>query len=705
MEEPSVLDYLLEKITFWKEGTIEIPQPEKAPPPPEGEAKEGEGKPSPLSRHWLVPLPIFLALTAQFLLEPPRRLQWVGLALYLIAGILLSLLIWKKRWQLPEAPPSGGGNSDVGGRVRTIPLLAGSIFSAAAFILFGGNRFNTLNVSLWLLGMGFISWSFWRGEGWWDGLKGQWHEMRHTGVRITPWAALLLAAFGVAAFFRFDLLRQVPPEMFSDHAEKLLDVADVLHGQLRIFFPRNTGREAFQMYLTAAMSKIFGTGLSFLSLKLGTTLAGFFTLPYIYLLGKEYAHRRVGLFAVLLAGIAYWPNVISRVALRFTLYPFFAAPVVYYFFRGMRRQRRVDFIYAGIALGLGLHGYSPFRIMPLIVLALALMYYLHHRSEMGVRRTVAAVLIIGLISLIVFLPLFRYALSHYWDFSYRMRTRMTDLEHPLPGAGWKIFLTNMVQALIMFQWDNGGIWVHSIPGRPALGVVAGALFTLGLVIVLARYVRYRGWQDLAMVTLIPLFVLTSALSIAFPIENPSLNRTGGAIIPVFILAGVALDGLFVNLKNRLQGPRGRRLAVGLVVSLLLISATQNRALVFEEYYHQFHVNAWNTSEIGAVIDKFNETIGEEDHAWVVPYPHWVDTRLVGIQAERPLKDYGLRKEDIPFTEDIPGPKLYIVKPEDEAALQDLRALYPDGYQREYLSDVPGRNFIMYFVVPRGKAQQ
>ena len=38
--------------------------------------------------------------------------------------------------------------------------------------------------------------------------------------------------------------------------EKLLDVNDVLHGQFSIFFPRNTGREAFQFYLIAATVKL-----------------------------------------------------------------------------------------------------------------------------------------------------------------------------------------------------------------------------------------------------------------------------------------------------------------------------------------------------------------------------------------------------------------------------------------------------------------
>ena len=145
----------------------------------------------------------------------------------------------------------------------------------------------------------------------------------------------------LVVFFRTYQLVQTPPEMVSDQAEKLLDVWDVFHGQTSIFFPRNTGREAFQMYLTAAVIKLFGTGFSFLSLKIGTVLCGLLTLPFIYGLGKELGGRRAGLFALALAGVAYWPNVISRVGLRFTLYAFFTAPVLYYLLRGAARGAAV----------------------------------------------------------------------------------------------------------------------------------------------------------------------------------------------------------------------------------------------------------------------------------------------------------------------------------------------------------------------------
>lgn len=703
MEEPSVLDYVLEKLAFWKEGSIVIPR--GAVEPPSSEKADTEvRKITILDRSWVSTLPVVLGLTAQFFLEPPGRSPWLGLVLYMMAGGLLTLLVVRKRWHLQDVPAVK--TADIADTVSLIPLLSGLVFVLMAFFLFSGNRYTLINVSLWGTGflLLFIALWQWSEEGWRRRLEGWWRQLRGAGFQVDPWFILLVLVFATAAFFRFYQLGRVPPEMFSDHAEKLLDVADVLSGQFRIFFPRNTGREGFQMYLTAAVSRLFDTGLSFMSLKLGTTLAGFFTLPYIYLLGKEYANRRVGLFAVFLAGVAYWPNVISRVALRFTLYPFFAAPVLYYLFRGLRRGSRNDFILAGIALGLGLHGYSPFRIMPLIVVAIGLLYAVHHLKGDGARRFVTAVLVVALISLLVFLPLLRYALDNYHLFSYRMRTRLTDLEQPLPGPAWKIFLTNLVDALIMFQWDNGQVWVHSIPFRPALGIVAGALFTLGLVVVIARYMRHRSWEDLAMVLLIPLFVLTSALSIAFPNENPSLNRTGGAIIPVFIIAGMALDGLFMTIKKRLKSPWGTRFSWGVVAVLMLISAAQNKGLVFEEYYHQFHIKSWNTSEIGAVVDKFDDILGEEDHAWVVPYPHWVDTRLVGIRAGEPLRDYALFRENIPATEEVSGPKLYIVKPEDTGTLSLLRSLYPRGFEREYVSDVPGRNFIMYYVVPEGKDQ-
>ena len=55
----------------------------------------------------------------------------------------------------------------------------------------------------------------------------------------------------------------------------------------------------------------------------------------------------------------------------------------------------------------------------------------------------------------------------------------------------------------MFNWNNGGIWVHSVPDRPALDVVTGALFLIGVLLLLVRYAQKRHWLDLFLLVVDP----------------------------------------------------------------------------------------------------------------------------------------------------------------------------------------------------------
>ena len=231
-------------------------------------------------------------------------------------------------------------------------LCAAGVFIALlAFWVFGTLRFNILNLALLLLALDLVI----------QGLKvsdpEQENWLLQLRKRLSPssWSttirsSTLLALAGVAlvVFFRFYRLDQVPPEMNSDHAEKFLDVLKILAGQTSIFFPSNGGREALQFYLVAGLNKFFGFPLTFITLKLVTSLVGFLTLPFMYLLGKEIGGARVGWLAFLFAGIAYWPNVVARIGLRLPFYMFFSAALLYYLVRGIRTANRNDFILAGV---------------------------------------------------------------------------------------------------------------------------------------------------------------------------------------------------------------------------------------------------------------------------------------------------------------------------------------------------------------------
>jgi len=274
---------------------------------------------------------------------------------------------------------------------------------------------------------------------------------------------------------------------------------------------------------------------------------------------------------------------------------------------------------------------------------------------------------------------------------------MGQAERPFPGEPVEIFFTNLWDAMTMLVWNNGSIGAHSIPFRPALGMVAGALFVVGVVLLILRYLRRRNWLDIFLLTSIPLLMMPSVLSLAFPDENPSLNRTGGALVIVFLIVGMAFDGLLNSLKSSLRFPVGKYLPWAVGSILLALSAFQNYELVFNQFARQSQSSAWNTSELGSVIRDFAEASGSEDSAWVVPSPHWVDTRLVGIRAGFPNRDYALRREDIIETVDDPRTKLYLSKPEDTETLHLLKKTYPEGTLRFYVSKVEGRDFYVYSV--------
>ncbi len=646
---------------------------------------------------WRSLLALAMALVAQLSLLPRPNRTWIpGVILYILAFVCLVWASWKKEWVPADLPEAEDRPEDY--RARSRWLYISLPLALVAFLILGGNRFTSFNVTLWILAIIFTLLAFWQGElpfkGWWRGLKTHLHLPWK--FSISAWSLLVLAAVVLVVFFRTYRITQVPPEMVSDHAEKLLDVWDVLHGQTSIFFPRNTGREAIQMYLTAGIIQLFHTGYTFLSLKMGTILTGLLTLPYLYLLGKELGSRRVGFFAMLFAGIGYWPNVISRVGLRFPLYPLFVAPVLYYLIRGLRTSNRNDFILSGLALGIGLHGYTPIRILPIVILVAVGLYLLHPQARGKRLKVVSGLLVLVLVSLMVFLPLLRFAIEYPTLFDFRAFSRLGTTERPLPGSAILIFLQNLWNASTMYFWSDGKIWVHSVTDNPALDFVSAALYFLGVALLLIRYIRRRTWQDLFLLLSVPLLMLPSILSLAFPDENPALNRAAGAMVPVFLIVAIALDGLMSAVEQRNPSKAGSSLAWGLSVILIFISALGNYDLVFNQYQRAYELSSWNTSEMGKLIHDFGDMYGGTSNAYVVPYPYWVDTRLVGMIAGDPTRDFAIPPDQISETLNFPQPKMFLVNPEDQADLSLLRQLFPQGTVSNYESRV-GKNFYIYMV--------
>jgi len=688
--QDSVWDYFVGKLKFWTHNQVKI----------EKITEQGitEGK---LPFSWLTLAALSFALIAQLTFEPsPGRTPLPGILLYASAGGCLIAAILRKEWHFPRLKPDQVVPMNTTFRLDF--FLIGLLLAILTFVLFGSGTFGLLNTSLWILSILFIFLSFWeKGEPERSPLKDFLGRFKPEGwhICISRWTIIILAVIAVILFFNFHRLESVPPEMVSDQAEKLLDINDILNGSRNVYFPRNTGREPIHFYLTAVHMAIFNLEVSFLNLKVVAVFANLLTLFFIYLLGKEIGNKWVGLSAVLFAGMAYWPLLFTRLALRIPYYPLFVAPVMYFLIRGLRRQNVMDILLTGLFLGLGLYGYTPFRIVPIFVVLATIIYLVHRPVQNKRLQAIFSLALITLVSLVVFVPLLRFWLANPDLFAYRAFSRLTGMEAGFQKAPIMIFLENFWKASAMFFWDNGIIWAHSIPGRPALEVVSGALYFLGITGLLVRYIRKRQWIDMFLLVSIPMMMLPSILSLAYPSENPSLNRTAGAVVPVFVVIGLSFETLIRTFRERLSGAYAKIAPVALLGILVLWSSLNNYDLVFNQYYEIYRASSWNTSEIGEVARLFIDSIGSPDTTYLVGYPHWVDSRLVAINAGQAGRDFAIFPDQIPATQDDLRPKMFFVNMFDADNIDLLEETYPQGVIWRHDSEVENKDFMIFFVPP------
>ncbi len=588
--------------------------------------------------------------------------------------------------------------------VKPIWLLASFIAAAVAFSKLGGNKFTKTGLIFWIVSILAFIFSSARFSK--PNLKSF-----ETGIRLRKETWILLSILSVGAFFRFYHLSLIPPEMTSDHAEKLLDVWDVLHGKYSIYFTRNTGREPFQFYWTALLIRLIPLSPSHLALKLGTSMVSWLTLIYTYLLAKELFDEETGLMATGALAVSRWHIAISRIGLRFPLTAFFLAPMLYHLSKALHTNHRNQWILAGFWLGAGLHGYTAFRIVPLLFFllifcdaALEIARFVltkRHNSTVG-RPTemtpgfwVNASIATATASL-VFLPLLRFWHDDPGMFWYRSGSRV--IAHQPATKLMHIFLNNVKNALLMFNYRGDVVWANTVPGSPVLGYVTGGLFVLGFSYILwTALARLEKPSIFVLVTFL-IMLLPSILSLAFPNENPSVVRTGGAVIPVAIIIAIPAVYLHRALKGLVPEPWGRPTAYATLLALWLLAISGSYHWYFDTYYQEYRLNSWNNTELAEVLGGFAKSVSDMEHVYIKAFPYWVDTRIVGIDMgdvkwNNVLMD--IHEADSQVKD--PTPKMYLLYPKDEKSLQYLQKLYPQGHKRIFHSKIPGKDFIVFWV--------
>lgn len=636
---------------------------------------------------------------------------------------------------------------------RASVAALGTVCALLAWRFTAGNQFTLEGVAGWLGGVILWVWALapldWSPAG---AVRGALSAVRAWRPRMsgeTFWTLIaLILIMGVGVFFRFSEFASIPPEMTSDHVEKLLDANGVVNGRYNIFFVNNHGRDPLQFYLLALMHSGFGLPLDFSLLKLLTAIEGLITIPLMYALGRVVIGRSnprmgtwVGLSAAALVAVAGWHVMLSRLGLRIVLTPLTTTLLLIFLVRALRYNRRWDWIGVGLTLGFGVYTYQAVRMLPVVVIAGVGLTLLFGLFQWGAKRLIISrnmlvnLAVAGVIAFVAFVPLFRFSVEYPEDFWRRTSGRLFGdaIMQDTNEAGDLIFrqatleerfaafnenvpalMTNLRNAVLMYNWKGDVAWINNAPNYPTLDPVAGALFLVGLAAWLMRMLRRRDPVDWLMLPMIFIMLLPSALAIAYPIENPSASRASGTLPVVFLIAGYAL-ALMAQSLVRLLGGRllARGLAAVAAVGIIGGSYHYGSLVYFNNYYLAYRVSSLPYSDAGRVMRSFADNNGY-GNVFVIAYRYWWDHRALGIEGGRIdfpngipslerapqfIADAARRTGEYRFDPD--REILFFYSSQDTAASAWLSAMFPFGVENLLDTYHPEDSYMIYRVPPIG----
>jgi hypothetical protein len=368
--------------------------------------------------------------------------------------------------------------------------------------------------------------------------------------------------------------------------------------------------------------------------------------------------------------------------------------VLWALLRYLRRGDRASVLWAGIWIGIGLYGYVPFRVVPLLVPLAAALALVDPRWRGRRRRLLIDLPVAGVTAGLVFLPLCHYMLQYPRFFWERMAER-SSLTGTLSPGSLGILLGNLRNMALAFNVRGDGGWVNFVSSAPFLDVVTGALFLGGIALALSRV--FRGsvrW----LLPVAGVFVLTlpSVLILTFAHENPSVNRSAAAIPAVFLLAATPLDRIAGWLQS--LRPLVRIAGFAAIGCLLLLSIVASYRAYFVRYDRQYSNLVEHTVEMAREIRDQEKRGVPRSNAFLLNDDYWIDPRNIAFE----LKDPGWAlSNEVPPGSPPPQlsarPLLFVFRPSDTTRRRALRRLYPEGEERTIVQSFPDRNFSIYLV--------
>jgi len=398
------------------------------------------------------------------------------------------------------------------------------------------------------------------------------HLLDRLKIAREDWLIVVLVTV-VAAVPRLAALTSIPGGLHGDEAWTGIDARRILNeGMIGPYVKSALGQPAGPLYFAAPFVGVFGNTV--FAIRFAMAILGIATIPLAYVTFRVMFNRNIGAFAALLLAVSIWHIHYSRIAFMVISWPLLEMLTLLFFFLGLRAQRWIYFVLAGVALGCGVYTYNAYSVFAVAVLVLAAWVPIFGNQHLReyLKRTAAVVAI----AFVVALPLLLYIRG---DNAYRNHY---DLVSVLETKEWKSSgLTGRIDILS----DNGRQFVNDAfwTGEPDFSDGAGwqamidrwslALLVIGLGMATWNWRRAPYMALLIMAALLPFGTILTT--------QGTYRQTLG-LVP-FLAALEALPLAFVWGRAQTFEPRLRAIAYVAVGGVLAIITILNMNAYFGKF--------------------------------------------------------------------------------------------------------------------------
>ena len=660
----------------------------------------------------LLVLALALALLAQHYFRRRPEYRWDGL-LFVFLAALLFVLSWRPASRRAAHPVP----------TRPAPLLAWMREHRAVAILAGlgcalslvaawqartraWNQDTTGVVLVWLAGLVCIlaaaAWPCVHaprrspdrgGSGW---------QARLQSVKRSAWleAACVALLTALALALRAAALDRLPYTLAGDEAWFGTSARQVVQGIIRNpFVTGHLSMPTLFFWTMAWAMRLTGDGMA--AIRLPAALAGAATIPLFYLLVRDAWGRRTACLAAPFLA-AYEVHIhYSRLALNNAWDPLFAVLAFWLLDRGLARagHRLRYFLLTGLVLGLGLYFYTGARLLPLLVAACLLFFWLQRRPEGKAGSLAGPLVLMGLAFLAAAAPILGFAVAHPDDWSARvnqvgiLQSGWLDTTRQATGRSTAYLLADqLLRAAGAFHAfaDRTDFFGTE---RPLLASFPAALFILGMAWVVAHLRERRNFMVSIWFWSV---IVTGGMLTESP---PSSQRLLLAAPAVALFVATGLEKA-VELGRRLVG-LGRRWAdLALVLALFAIVLGGLR-FYFVDYLPSGRYGSQN-GETATMIGHYAAELDAGCRAYFFGWPRlgwgFGSQRFLAPQIE--AQDVSDPLAAPPELVDSGRSATFIFLPERLGELAWVQEAFPTGTIREFYDSEGGLRFTAYEVQPQ-----